>query len=404
MIGSHADIEAARIADVRDFHQQFYTPNNASIAIAGDFSPKQLKELLTKYFGPIPKGPDTVAVTTATTPTPPITAERRATVTDAVKLPQLEIAWLTPPAFTPGAKETSVAIFALAGGKASRLDQAMVIKTQMAQSVQCYSQALKLTGITQCSITAKPGVTLEALETTFWAELGKLQTGGPTPEEVQSAKAISLTRQIAGLQRLGGFGGIADTLNEYNQYTGDPGYLAKDVAAEEAVTPASAQAAAQKLTRDSAVIVACVPGKKELNDVPRSPADTDADVKIVNPYTADFEAAQNFRKTVPAAGAPLTFHLPVPKTFALKNGMKVLFVEDHNLPIVSVLYTARAGGANNTAPKAGIASLTAAAMAESTTTRDLTTLAEAQERLGTRVQPNSSMDSAGAGSGCGTAP
>ncbi|MEI9981429.1 MAG: insulinase family protein [Edaphobacter sp.] len=56
VIGSHADIEAARINDVRDFHQQFYTPNNASIAIAGDFNPVQLKALLTKYFAPIPKG------------------------------------------------------------------------------------------------------------------------------------------------------------------------------------------------------------------------------------------------------------------------------------------------------------------------------------------------------------
>src|ERR1700722_15602915 len=50
VMGSHTDIEAARIADIRDFHQQFYTPNNASIAIAGDFNPPQLKALLTKYF------------------------------------------------------------------------------------------------------------------------------------------------------------------------------------------------------------------------------------------------------------------------------------------------------------------------------------------------------------------
>ena len=57
VIGSHADIESARIGDVRDFHQQFYTPNNVSIAIAGDFDPKQLRSLLNKYFGPIPKGP-----------------------------------------------------------------------------------------------------------------------------------------------------------------------------------------------------------------------------------------------------------------------------------------------------------------------------------------------------------
>ena len=54
MIGSHADMEAARLNDVRDFLQQFYTPNNATIAIAGDFDPAKMKELLTKYFGPIP--------------------------------------------------------------------------------------------------------------------------------------------------------------------------------------------------------------------------------------------------------------------------------------------------------------------------------------------------------------
>ena len=75
VIGSHADIEAARIADIRDFHQQFYTPNNASIAIAGDFDPVKLKELLTKYFGPIPSGPKVDPVTVVT---PPITSQRRA--------------------------------------------------------------------------------------------------------------------------------------------------------------------------------------------------------------------------------------------------------------------------------------------------------------------------------------
>jgi zinc protease len=394
VIGSHADIEAARIADIRDFHQQFYTPNNASIAIAGDFDPKALKGLLEKYFGPIPKGPEVAAVNA---PTPAITAQRRATVTDKVQLEQMDVAFLTPPAYTAAANDVKVAVFALAGGKASRLDQAMVIKNQVAQSVSCYAQPLKLTGIVQCSITAKPGVKLEDLEATFWSELGKLQAEGPTAGEVEAAKAIDLTRTIAGLQRLGGFGGIADTLNQFNQYTGDPGYLPKEIAAEQAVTQASAKAAAAKyLTKDAAVVVYCVPGAKVLNDVPRSPADTDADVKIVNPYTAEFETAQAWRKSVPVAGQALTFHLPVPKTFALKNGMKVLFVEDKNLPVLSANVTARAGAENTPTAKAGLAALTATAMGEATTTRDLTKLAEDQERIGTRVVVGSSMDGASA--------
>jgi zinc protease len=89
-----------------------------------------------------------------------------------------------------------------------------------------------------------------------WSEIAKLQAEGPSAKEVAAAKATALTRKISGLQRLGGFGGIADTLDQYNQYTGDPGYLPKDIAATQAVTIASAKAAAQKyFTKDSAVVV-----------------------------------------------------------------------------------------------------------------------------------------------------
>jgi len=390
VIGSHADIEAARIADIRDFHQQFYTPNNASIAIAGDFDPKQLKELLTKYFGPIPAGPAVEAVNVVT---PPITAQKRATVTDTVKLGQIQIAWLTPAAFTPGSYDISADMFALGESKASRLDEALVLKTQVAQSVSCFDDPLKLTGMAGCDIIAKPGVKLEDLEKTFWEELAKLQATGPTEEEVEAAKAGTLTGKITGLQRLGGFGGVADTLDSYNQYTGDPGYLPKDVAAEEAITIASAKAAAVKyLTKDSAVVVYCVPGKKVLDDVPQSPADTDANVKITNPYTPEFEAAQNWRKEVPKAGPPVSVHLPVPQTFTLANGLKVYVVEQRSLPILSASLVTRAGSENNTVAKAGLASLTAQTMGEATATLDHTALAQAQERIGTSISVGASMD------------
>jgi zinc protease len=392
VIGSHADIEAARIADVRDFHQQFYTPNNASIAIAGDFDPKQLKALLAKYFGPIPQGP---AVAPVNVITPAITAQRRAIVTDTVQLPQLRIAWLSPAAFAPGADDIDIDAHILGGAKVSRLDDVLVYKTQVAQSVTCDSDSLKLTSITECDITAKPGIKLEGLEATLWSELGRLQTEGPTQAEVDAAKAVSLTRTITGLERLGGFGGVADTLDRYNQYTGDPGYLAKDIVARQAVTVSSAKAAAAKyLTRDSAAVVYCVPGKKVVEDVARSPSDTDADVKIVNPYTPEFEASQNWRKTVPSPGPAITFHLPVPKSFTLKNGLRVYLVEDKSLPILSAALTTRAGGEANPSAKAGLASLTTDIMSDATVTRDVNKLASDEERVGANIAVTSSMDSA----------
>src|SRR4051812_6271318 len=57
VIGSHADIEAARLKDVRDFFTQYYSPNNATIALVGDISKAQAKTLVEKYFGSLPKGP-----------------------------------------------------------------------------------------------------------------------------------------------------------------------------------------------------------------------------------------------------------------------------------------------------------------------------------------------------------
>src|SRR5258708_705828 len=284
-------------------------------------------------------------------------------------------------------------MFALGGAKASRLDQELVYKSQTAQTVTCASDPYKLTGMTSCNITAKPGIKLEDLEATFWKELDKLQQEGPTAEEVEASKALTLTGKISGLQRLGGFGGIADTLDKYNQYTGDPGFLAKDLAMEEAVSVASTKAAAVKyLSKDSAVVVYCVPGKKVLDDVPRSLDNTDADVKIVNPYTDDFETAENWRKEKPAAGPAPAINLPVPTEFTLDNGLKVLLVEQHSLPVVTAEVVSRAGSENSQPGKGGLATLTSEIMSDGTQSRSLEKLAQDQERIGARMGSNAGMD------------
>ncbi len=393
VIGSHADVEAARVNDVRDFHQQFYTPNNASIAIAGDFNPAQLKALLTKYFGPIPAGPKVEPVTPASVPTPPIMEQKRATVTDTVKLEQINFAFLGPAAYAPGDADMQLLAYVLGQSSASRIYESLVHKRQLAQSANCYDRAMKLTSIFQCSLTAKPGVKLEDLETAFWEEVGKLQKDGPTPQELESTQTTILTGTITGLQRLGGFGGVADMLNEYNQYTGDPGYLSKDLARFQAATVESVkQAAVTYLNKDHAVVVSCVPGKKVVDDVPRSPADTDANAKLTAPYTPEFEEQQNWRKTVPKPGPALTFHLPVPTTFTLKNGLKVYLIRQPELPILSASVVTRAGGEANPVDKPGIADFTAAMLSEGTTTRTATQIAEDAEKLGTRLGVSADMD------------
>ncbi len=392
VMGSHADVEAARLTDIREFFAQYYTPNNATLAIAGDYDPAAIKALLEKYFGPIPSGPK-VELTPVTTP--PITSERRATVTDAVQLPKVTLAWLAPSAYTPGDADASIASQILGSGKASRLYRELVLKQQIAQSVNCYDDSEALASNFQCEMIAKQNVTPEKLEAEAEKIIDDFVTNGPKAEEVEWARNMTETQMISGLQRLGGFGGIADMLNQYNQYTGDPGYLPKDLARYDAVTPASVRDLAGKtLGKNQRVVVYGVPGKKVLNDVPRSPDDTDANVKITPSHTAEFEQAQAWRATAPKPGPERARIQPKPNVFKLDNGMTVYLVERHELPIVSTRFVTLAGAAGNPADHPGLAGMTASMLTEGTAKRSADEIAIRAATLGTDLSSGSDSDTA----------
>src|SRR6185295_3221391 len=123
VIGSHADVQAAKLEDVRQFFTEFYAPNNATLTICGDIDVQKTKQLVEKYFGTIAKGPDVAPITVQT---PPITAEKRLVMTDQVELPRVYAGWITSPYFKPGDAEADVAGHILGGGKASRLYKALV--------------------------------------------------------------------------------------------------------------------------------------------------------------------------------------------------------------------------------------------------------------------------------------
>ncbi len=388
VMGSHADVEAARLNDVRDFFKQYYVPNNSTIVIAGDINKAETRKLVEKYFGTIPTGPKVEAVNVQT---PAITSERRETVTDTVKLPKIYLAWLSPAAFAPGDADLDVAAQVLGGGKASRMYRKLVYEQQIAQSAVCYHQSLALGGPFACEITAKPNVKAEDLEKAAEAVIADFISNGPTPDEVARARNVIEAGKIRNLERLGGFGGIADMFNYYNQYLGDPGYLAKDIARFDAVTPASVKKWSDStLGNNQRVVVTCIPGKKVVNDVPRSPEDTDANVKIVPEHTAQFEQAEAWRATPPKAGPLPKLNLPVPATFTLENGLKVFVVPDHSLPLVAVRYQALAGNDANSKP--GVADFTNAMLTEGTAKRSAPQIADDTDAIGATLQHNAASD------------
>ena len=213
VIGTHEDIQAAKLEDVKQFFKRYYAPNNASLAIVGDFDPATARALVQKYFGSLKRG---LPVPPIQVDTPKITSERRVTVEDRVELPRIYMTWLTSPIFAPGDADADIAAMVLGGGRSSRLYKKLVHELQIAQDVNAAQQSLILGSQFQITVTARPGHTLDEIERAVDAELQVLRTTPPDAREVERARNTFETRIITALEGLGGFGGVADRLNSYN--------------------------------------------------------------------------------------------------------------------------------------------------------------------------------------------
>ncbi len=94
-------------------------------------------------------------------------------------------------------------------------------------------------------MTPREGKTVADVEPVVEAVLADVRNG-VTQDEVDRAVRNILAQKLRGLERIGGFGGKADLLDAYEMWTGDPGYVQKDLARYQAVTPESVKAFAQK--------------------------------------------------------------------------------------------------------------------------------------------------------------
>jgi len=260
VIGSHQDLMAASLGDVQDFFRTYYAPDNASIAIVGDFRPADVKPLVEKYFGPIPRGPQAPPVTAKTQPH---TGEVRETLRDQVQLAKVLIGYIGPKPLENPAIGPLVRI--LAGGKSSRLYHDLVYEKKIAQDVSAnWDPSMQLGGIVEITATVQVGHTPEEVEAALTEEVRRLWEAPATVEELERAKRNLESGLFAQLENVGGFGGKADQLNYYQMWARDPGAFTKNLDATLAVTPAQVQAVArQYLNDEQRVVITVLPEQKQ---------------------------------------------------------------------------------------------------------------------------------------------
>ncbi len=386
VIGSHEDIQAAKLEDVKRFFREYYAPNNASLAIVGDFDPAQMKALVQKYFGSLKRGP---AVPPIKAETPKITSERRKVVNARVELPRAYMAWLTSPILKPGDADADIAATILGGGRSSRLYKKLVYEKQIAQDVSAQQYSLMLGSIFQIQATARPGHTAEELEKAIEEELALFRSKPAETREIERARNGIETNIIGGLERLGGFGGIADRLNSYNHYLGNPDYLQQDVQRYRGVTAATLQTFARdQLAQSGRVVMHVVPGQPAaLSQVATPPASQAAagEGEAIN-------ADEPWRSEMPKPGAARTLQLATPLSETLPNGLTLILNERRGLPIVAANLVLRTGSDANPLDKPGLANFAAAMLDEGTSTRNALQIADEVAQLGASLGISSSMD------------
>lgn len=364
VIGTMADLDAASLADIVDFFNTYYKPNNVSLCIAGDFDIQIARDWVEQYFGAIAPGPPLDRIT-AWKPT--IASEKRMIAEDQVHLPRLYYAWHTPAWFEPGDAELDLFAEILTAGKTSRLYKSLVYEQQIAQDVNAQQTSLELGGHFTITVTAREGHTLEALERALDKELRHIFSNGINADELKQSQNTWLTRFIRRLSRIEN---RADLLNEYSVIRKDPDQFEWDV---------------QRYLNTNI---------ENLNDLIKKHLDFSnrAVLHLVPFKQGSVGSRQPDRTCLPEALSEPVFIPPKIKQDRLSNGLEIWLVEDHRMPLVHMNLVLQSGWADDPVDRPGTAALTAELLDEGTTTRDAIRISEDIRRLGASLGTKSFFD------------
>jgi zinc protease len=185
-IGSMADLEAASIEDVREFFETYYVPENATLVLVGDFEMAQAKQLVTEYFGRVPKAARPVPRDIPKEP--PQTAERRITVEAPWPLPAVVVAHHVTYDGNPDSYPLHIASKVLSDGQSSRIYQKLVYEKQLAVAAFGGANLIEDPNLFFAVAIVQPGKTPEEAANALIAELERLKNEPISEHELQRTK------------------------------------------------------------------------------------------------------------------------------------------------------------------------------------------------------------------------
>ncbi|MUH73315.1 M16 family metallopeptidase [Psychrosphaera haliotis] len=387
VIGYMEDLNRVNVNDLKAFFLRWYGPNNATITIGGDIDEAKTLELVNKYFGTIPKGPEVKMPEKA-----PVTldADRYISMEDNVHLPLLYMSY--PTVHIRHEDEAPMDILAeiLGGGKTSLLYKNLV-KNQFAVQASVSHPCSELACTLNMFALPNPaaGKSLADLEKIIRDSMTEFETRGVLDDDLLKVKANMEASFIFGLQSVSG---KVSQLASNEIFTGNPNYIEKDIARYANVTKADVMRVYKEYIKGKHAVIMSVVPKGKLDTIAHedtyvTPERTIPELKNATADDLNVRVAKsNFdRSTMPTAGANKPVDVPEMWQVTTTNGLSVLGAQSIETPTTSMLIKIPAGHFYESKEQAGLSNLLASMFAESTTQRSAEDMSKELRKLGSNV-------------------
>ena len=387
--GSMEDLDATTVDQVKAFFETYYAPNNAVVSMVGDFNPDLVREKISKYFETIPPRavPPQIEISEAVP-----AGERRKTIEDTfAQTPRIDLAYRVSAGNTDDWYALNLLAEVLGGGQSSRLYQRLVKEKEVAANAGSEILDLRGPGLVNFWVLARPGKDLGFIERALLEEIERVVAEPLDDSEVARAR-LRLRAKRARLLQSTLF--RSTLLGRFAADYGEPQLL--NTAWDKTDSLGGQQilrVARAYLTETRRAVVTTLPNPgPQPQPAPPTTQQLVTSSAAASEQNVETPSSVERKNKAPVSSEILRAKLPRVIETTLDNGLTVLILEDHRLPMV--LATFRIGGSGalyEPGELPGLATTTAQMLREGTRSHTSKQLAEESERGGATLYSNAAF-------------
>ena len=388
VIGSLEDLQNATLEDVKTFFKKWYVPNNSTLVLSGDINVEQAKKWVHKYFDEIPKGEEIIPLKKEAG----FIAESKSLYYEDnfARLPLLTMVWPTAELYHEDSYALDVLSEYLTSGKEAPFNKVLIDDLKLTSYVGMGSYTSEVAGQMQLSVRAFNNTKLDDVKNGIESAFTEFEKNGIPQKDLDRIKAGQETGFYRSLSSVLGKG---TRLASYNTYTGDPGFVTKDIKRTLAVTAKDVMNVFNKYIKGKNYIATSF--------VPRNGKElalTGATEAIIKEEKIVIGAEENFDASIVAKyeKTPSTFDRSIEPNYGptpvakvptvweskLENGLKVFGIESNEVPLVQFNIVIDGGQLVESMDKLGVANLTADLLEKGTKNKTVSELEDALAQLG----------------------